>query len=166
MAHPWLTSRRQILDNNYRLPPEGTAEVDALFSKMEQLAMQCGDQATFEQQMASSPLAQEYNNLMAKYSQYYVIQGQTTTEHLSTMKKEAAKSAAKEAVKSGIERELHIAAVQAMPEPLRELKFGGLRVVPIIGPIIQWIGNIKWIYRLFGGGRKDDMSGQAPTQIQ
>lgn len=166
MAHPWLTSRRQILDNNYRLPPEGTAEVDALFSKMEQLAIQCGDQATFEQQMASSPLAQEYNNLMAKYSQYYVIQGQTTTEHLSTMKKEAAKSAAKEAVKSGIERELHIAAVQAMPEPLRELKFGGLRVVPIIGPIIQWIGNIKWIYRLLGGGRNDDMSGQDPTQIQ
>ncbi|MBR4388312.1 MAG: hypothetical protein IKT00_03935 [Prevotella sp.] len=166
MAHPWLTSRRQILDNNYRLPPEGTAEVDALFSKMEQLAMQCGDQATFEQQMATSPLSQEYNNLMAKYSKYYLVNGQTTDENLSDMKKQAAASAAKEAVKSGVERELHIAAVRAMPEPLRELKFGGLRVVPVIGPIIQWIGNIRWIYRLFGGGRKDDMSGQDPTQIQ
>ena len=49
-----------------------------------------------------------------------------------------------------VEREVHTMAVRAMPDELRALKFGGLRVVPIIGPIIQWIDNIRWFRTLFG----------------
>lgn len=161
-SHPWLQTRRQIVENNYRLPPEATAEVETLFSKMEQLAMTCLDQTMFENQMSAGPLAMEYNNLLAKYAQYYVVNGQVGSERLSSMQKESAAAAAADHAKSMVEREIHTMTVQAMPEELRALKFGGLRVVPVIGPIIQWIDNIRWIRALFGRNRQN---GQDNTNI-
>ena len=151
-THPWLASRKRMLEN-YRLPSEGVAEADALFAKLEQLAVQSADQAQFEQQLVASPLGQEYNNLLAKYSQYYLTNGQTVDEQVADMQDAAAKSAAKEQVKSMVERELHTVAVQAMPEELQRLKFAGVRALPVIGPIVQWIDNINWIRRMFGKGQ-------------
>ena len=148
-THPWLLSRRQIFDTHYQLPPEGVAEVDNLFAQMEQLAMQCSDQAMFEQQLAASPLTQTYNGLLAKFASYYVIDGHTAAQQTEKLQRGAAASAAQEYVTSGIKRELHTAAVQAMPEELRRLKFGGLRVVPVIGPIIQWMDNFRWFRSMF-----------------
>ena len=148
-THPWLVARKQVL-NNYRLPTEGKAEVESLFAQLEKLASGCANQGVFEQQLAASPLSQEYNNLLAKYAKFFMTNDKTTDEQVQDLQKIAAQSAAQEQVESMVKRELHTAAMQALPDEVREFKFGGLRVVPVIGPIIQWIDNIKWISRLFG----------------
>lgn len=148
-THPWLAPRKQMLEN-YRLPSEGMAEANALFAKLEQLAGQSANQVQFEQQLAASTLGQEYNNLLTKYSQYYLTNGQTVDEQVAALQDAAADSAAKEQVKSMVERELHVAAVQAMPEELQRLKFAGVRALPVIGPIVQWVDNVNWIRRMFG----------------
>ena len=148
-THPWLVARKQVLDN-YRLPAEGVTEADALFAQLEQLASGCADQGTFEQQLAASPLSQQYNDLLARYAKYFMTNGKTTDEQVEDLQAAAAQSAAQDHMESMVKRELHTAAMQALPDEVRQLKYGGLRVVPVIGPIIQWIDNIKWISRLFG----------------
>jgi len=67
--------------------------------------------------------------------------------------KEAAKGAAGEMAKSMAERELNRVVSQAMPDEVNALR-GGLRSIPVIGSIVQWIDNVQWIRNLFGGGKK------------
>ena len=68
--------------------------------------------------------------------------------------KEAAKGAAGEMAKSMTERELNRVVSQALPDEVNALSWGGLRSIPVIGSIVQWIDNIQWIRNLFGGGKK------------
>ena len=66
------------------------------------------------------------------------------------MKKENAKSTAKEHVKSMASIEANAAISHMLPDEVNRLRWGGARTLPVIGPIIQWIDNIKWIKRMFG----------------
>ena len=68
--------------------------------------------------------------------------------------KEAAKGAAGEMAKSMSERELNRIVSQALPNEMNAMRLGGLRSIPIVGSIVQWIDNIQWIRNLFGGGKK------------
>jgi len=37
-----------------------------------------------------------------------------------------------------------------LPDEVNEVRWNGGRTLPVIGPIIQWVDNIKWIRRLLG----------------
>ena len=56
--------------------------------------------------------------------------------------------------KNMAEQEAHAAANQALssvlPSEVNALRWGGLNAIPVIGPIFQWISNIKWIASLLG----------------
>lgn len=68
--------------------------------------------------------------------------------------KEAAKGAAGEMAKSMAERELNRIVSQALPNEVNAMRCGGLRSIPIVGSIVQWIDNIQWSRNIFGGGKK------------
>ena len=47
------------------------------------------------------------------------------------------------------EQKLNEVVTQMLPDEINSLRWGGLRAIPVIGPIIQWIGNIRWLRSLF-----------------
>ena len=69
----WTSSRRQVLIDYYNLPEEAQQRADELFSRMNSLAATCADQAVFEQQLQTTGLANEYNNLLASFGEYAKI---------------------------------------------------------------------------------------------
>ena len=147
----WIQPYKDSYCQQYRLTDEAQREVDAFFNRLEQMAMKCPDQATFTNLFMQDPMYQEYLSFFTKYQNMCVTQtGETVDEALSTMKKENAKSSAKEFVRSTASREAHIAVSQMLPDEVNRLRWGGARTLPIIGPIIQWVDNIKWLRRLFG----------------
>jgi hypothetical protein len=47
------------------------------------------------------------------------------------------------------EVEMNAAISHMLPDEVNRLRWGGARTLPVIGPIIQWIDNIKWIRNMF-----------------
>ncbi len=75
-------------------------------------------------------------------------------QHVAEEQKEMAQAAAKEHLKTVAGQELNRAVSHALPDEVNQLRWAGLRAVPVIGSIIQWVDNIQWIRNLFGGGKK------------
>ena len=59
----------------------------------------------------------------------------------------------KEMAKSMAKQELNAAVSHALPDEVNQLRWAGLRGVPVIGSIVQWLDNIKWIRNMFGGSK-------------
>lgn len=147
----WIKPYRDSLVTQYRLTDEAQREVDAYFVRLEQMAAKCPDQTTFINLFMQDPMYQEYLSFFTKYQSMCVTQsGETVDQAVSTMKKENAKSTAREHVKSMASIEANAAISHMLPDEVNRLRWGGARTLPVIGPIIQWIDNIKWIKRMFG----------------
>ena len=97
-----------------------------------------------------SPLYGEYTQLFQKYQKLIVTpEGKSVADTEKDIKKEQVQSGAKEYVKSMAGIEANAVISHMLPDEVNRLRWGGLRVVPVIGPIIQWIDNIQWLRRMF-----------------
>ena len=59
----------------------------------------------------------------------------------------------KEMAKSMAKQELNAAVSHALPDEVNQLRWSGLRGIPVIGSIVQWLDNIKWFRSMFGGSK-------------
>lgn len=147
----WIKPYRDAIDLQFRLDEAAQRDVDQFFGRVGQMAAGYADQAAFATAFMQSPLYQEYTSLFTKYQKMVVTQsGETVDEATVTMKKTAAKSAAKEHVKSMAGIELNAAISHMLPDEVNRIRWAGARALPVIGPIVQWIDNIKWLRRLLG----------------
>lgn len=148
--HLWTKPYHDVVEQQYRLDAAGQQEFDAFFAKLDQLAYSSPDQGAFNNQLMQGPLFQEYNALLGKYANCVVnAQGQSIDEQVAEMKAENRRISAQEHAKSMAEREVKAAISHALPDEVNRLRWGGARTLPIIGPFIQWIDNIRWIKNMF-----------------
>ncbi|MCR4809498.1 MAG: hypothetical protein K5896_06530 [Prevotella sp.] len=73
-----------------------------------------------------------------------------TAEQMKKMQQEMPKEMAKSMAK----QELNAAVSHALPDEVNQLRWAGLRGIPVVGSIIQWLDNIKWFRSMFGGSQK------------
>jgi hypothetical protein len=66
-------------------------------------------------------------------------------EAVETMQRESREISDRERKKEMAEIEMNAAISHMLPDEVNRLRWGGARTLPVIGPIIQWIDNIKWI---------------------
>ena len=141
---------RDSLEQQYRLDDAARKEVDDFFVRLEQMASTCKDPADFTTRFTQGPMFQEYNGFFVKFQKMALTtSGETVEEATKTMQKENARISAEENAKDMVKREAKIAVSQMLPDEVNRLRWGGARTLPIIGPIIQWIDNIKWVRRMF-----------------
>jgi len=153
----WVQSRRDMISQYYVLPPEAQQQAEQVFQKMEQIAAHCTDQGMFEQQMAQSPVSQEFNALMASFGQYAKVNGQSMDQAVKEMRQEQAASAVQGHIETMVEQEVHTQIVRALPDEVNAIRSRGiLRSIPVVGSIVQWFDNFNYLRRLFGMGRKDN----------
>lgn len=150
----WTSSRRQVLIDYYNLPEEAQQRADELFSRMNSLAATCADQAVFEQQLQTTGLANEYNNLLASFGEYakIMIDGKEMSkeELLKEQKRVMAKSMAEGAVKSRVRGEVSAALTQVLPKEVNEVRLYGVRGLPIIGGILRRFEQLDALRWMFG----------------
>lgn len=150
MNESWIKPYRDIVEQQFRLTDEARGDFDNLFNRMGALAAQCPDQAAFATQFMQSPLYGEYTQMFQKYQKLIITpDGKTVTDTEKDIKKQQAKSGAKEYVKSMASIEAKAAISHMLPDEVNRVRWGGMRVLPVIGPIIQWIDNIQWVRRMF-----------------
>ena len=78
--------------------------------------------------------------------------GKTPEAIVAEKMKEQQKDMAKEYAKSTAKQEINRAVSHALPDEVNQLRWAGLRGVPVIGSIVQWLDNIKWFRSMFGKG--------------
>lgn len=145
----WIKPYRDVVEQQFRLDAAAKEEAETFFTRLGQLAATCNDQGTFATTFMQSPLYQEYTNLFQKFQKFALTSsGETTTEAASSMKKEAAASAAGEYAKSTARRELNTAISHMLPDEVNRIRWAGARALPVIGPVIQWIDNLRWVRRM------------------
>ena len=148
--HLWTKPYHYLVEQQYSLSAAGQKEFDSFFLKLDQLAYSSPDQAAFNNQLMQGPLFQEYNTLLGKYANCVVnAQGQSIDEQVAEMQAENRRISAEEHAKSMAEREVKAAISHALPDEVNRLRWAGARALPVIGPIIQWIDNIRWIKNMF-----------------
>ena len=74
-------------------------------------------------------------------------------EQVKEMQRKQMEDMPKEYAKSMAKQELNRVVSQALPDEVNRLRWGRARALPVIGPIVQWIDNIQWLRRLFGGSK-------------
>ena len=147
----WIKPYRDAIDQQYKLDDVAQQDVDFYFTKLEKYAAGFPDQGSFATQFLQSPLYQEYTNLFTKYQQMGITSsGETVEQATETLKRENREASMEEHIKSTAEREARIAVTRMLPDEVNEVRWNGGRTLPVIGPIIQWVDNIKWIRRLLG----------------
>ena len=147
----WIKPYRDAIDQQYKLDDVAQQDVDFFFTKLEKFAAGFPDQGSFATQFLQSPLYQEYTNLFTKYQQMGITpSGETVEQATETLKRENREASMEEHIKSTAEREARIAVTRMLPDEVNEVRWNGGRTLPVIGPIIQWVDNIKWIRRLLG----------------
>lgn len=149
--HLWTKPYHDVVEQQYRLDAAGQQEFEAFFVKLDQLAYSCPDQGAFSNQLLQGPLYQEYNALLMKYQKCVVApNGQTTDQQVADMRSQAAADGAGEFVESMARREVNAAISHALPDEVNRIRWAGARALPVIGPIIQWLDNIRWFRSMFG----------------
>ena len=112
--------------------------------------MGCADHADFATKFMQSPLYQEYSGLFVKYQNLVVTgTGETVEEAAESMQRQSREISDRERAKEMAEVEMNAAISHMLPDEVNRLRWGGARTLPVIGPIIQWIDNIKWIRNMF-----------------
>jgi len=149
-VHPWAKPFHDVVAQQYRLDAAAQQDFDAFFARVNAMASSSADQGTFVTQFTQSPLFTEYNQLLEKYQQQALTStGQTVAEAAQSMREESARLSAEDHAKTKAEQKLNEVVTQMLPDEINSLRWGGLRAIPVIGPIIQWIGNIRWLRSLF-----------------
>ena len=76
---------------------------------------------------------------------------QVIEEKVAELKKQQQQDMANEYAKSMAKQEVNAAISHALPDEVNQLRWAGLRSIPVIGSIVQWLDNIKWFRSMFGG---------------
>ena len=76
---------------------------------------------------------------------------QAIEEKVAELKKQQQQDMANEYAKSMAKQEVNAAISHALPDEVNQLRWAGLRGIPVIGSIVQWLDNIKWFRSMFGG---------------
>ena len=76
---------------------------------------------------------------------------QVIEEKVAELKKQQQQDMANEYAKSMAKQEVNAAISHALPDEVNQLRWAGLRGIPVIGSIVQWLDNIKWFRSMFGG---------------
>ena len=76
---------------------------------------------------------------------------QAIEEKVAELKKQQQQDMANEYAKSMAKQEVNTAISHALPDEVNQLRWAGLRGIPVIGSIVQWLDNIKWFRSMFGG---------------
>ncbi len=121
--------------------------------RMEDLVGGCADRAAFENVLAVSTLAEEYNALFADFARYVILpEGVPTAEE---HRREVAASQARSVVRGQAERAVKSAVVRAMPDWLYDLRTYGVYNIPVIGRLFS-AGNTAGVFgRLLGRRKKE-----------
>lgn len=142
----WIKPYRDAVEQQIRLDGDARRDVDAYFARVEEFANGCTDHADFATKFMQSPLYQEYSGLFVKHQNRFVTStGETVEEAVETMQRESREISDRERKKEMAEIEMNAAISHMLPDEVNRLRWGGARTLPVIGPIIQWIDNIKWI---------------------
>lgn len=142
----WIKPYRDGVEQQIRLDGDARRDVDAYFTRVEEFAMGCADHADFATKFMQSPLYQEYSGLFVKYQNLVVTgTGETVEEAVVSMQRQSREISDRERAKEMAEVEMNAAISHMLPDEVNRLRWGGARTLPVIGPIIQWIDNIKWI---------------------
>jgi len=147
----WVKPYRDTVEQQFSLNEEARQVVNNLFERIEQMAAACPDQMAFSNQFLKSELYTEYTQLFTKFQkQINMPEGVTTGEAFNALDNQSKSSMAKEYAKSMAKQKANEVISQMLPDEINRLRWGGARTLPVIGPVIQWIDNIKWLRRLFG----------------
>ena len=148
--HPWTKPYRDVVDQQYRLDDAARQEFNEFFVRLDAMASASTDQGTFVTRFLQSPLYTEYNELLGKFQPMALAAtGETIKEAVVSMRKESDRISAEDHAKTMAEQKLNEVISQALPDELNRLRWGGLRALPVVGPILQWIGNFRWLKALF-----------------
>ncbi len=146
----WVKPYRETVEHQFKLNEEAEKEFNSLFERMEQMAAGCPDQMTFANEFLKSELYTEYTQLFTKFQKIITTpDGVTTGESLNALDKQSKGSMAKEYAKSMAKQKVNEVVSQMLPDEINRIRWAGARALPIIGPVIQWIDNIKWLRNLF-----------------
>ena len=75
----------------------------------------------------------------------------TAEEMTAKAMKQQQKDMASEYAKSMAKQEANRVISRALPDEVNQLRWAGLRGIPVVGTIVQWLDNIKWFRSMFGG---------------
>ena len=149
-VHPWAQPYYDVV-GQFRLDAAAQQDFDEYFTRVNALASSCPDQSAFLNQFMQGPLFNEFNQLMEKYQQQFVTpSGETVEEAAATLRRESAEASAADHAKTMAEQKLNEVVSQVLPDEINRLRWGGLRAIPVIRPIMQWIDNLQWLRGLFG----------------
>lgn len=149
--HPWTKPYRDVVEQQYLLDAPAQQAFDAFFARVDEMAGGCGDQGAFVSEFLKSPLYSEYNQLLGKYMHLAKSStGQTLEDTAESLRRESDEISAKEHAKTMAEQKLNEVVSQMLPPEINQLRWGGVRTLPVIGPVIQWINNLKFLRNMFG----------------
>lgn len=150
----WVDVRRQTVSTMYTLPAAEQQRADAFFAKTEALAATCADQAAFEQQMETSGLNKEYNDLLASFGKYVKMPDggkvPTTADAIGQIAANAPRAMAESHARSIARREVNSVIEKTTGINLYSGVSGALLDVPILGSIIGWMNTFSWFRKVFG----------------
>lgn len=153
--HPWVKPYTQVVEEQFQLDDNAQQAFNSLFDRVGKLADTCTDQASFSKQFIESPLYEEYMGLFQKYSSQSVAMGGKTPEDLKKeVAKETIKSMPAMIAQNFALRQVNRIITRMLPDEINRLRWTGARGLPIIGPIIQRIDEVRWISRLIGKGKE------------
>lgn len=142
----WLAPYLSTIEEQFNLTDEARKDVDALFSKIGALAEECADQGDFSTKFLQSALYTEYTGLFTKYqSLIRMADGKSVTEATKDFDKQRESDKTKGLVTSIAGQKVNEVVSHMLPDEVNRIRWAGARALPIIGPIIQWIDNFKWL---------------------
>lgn len=145
----WTQPYRDSVSQQLGDSEEVRQDFDPFFTRLNAFAATCSDQADFINKFTTGELFNEYNALMAKHQEKRQqalskeIVNKTIKETMSP--KNIASNMAKQEAHAAASR----AVSEVLPDEVNAVRWGGYHAIPVIGPIIGWISNIRWLSRLF-----------------
>lgn len=148
--HSWTKPYRDVIEQQFRVDDSMRTVLDDFFSRLDQMAADSDDQTAFAQRFMASPLYTEYTDLFQKYSRQIVnADGMTSDEQKASLEKQALKAMPAMEAKAFAEREANRIVSQMLPDEVNHLRWAGLKALPVIGPILDWMDDIFQLKRIF-----------------
>ncbi|MBQ8712149.1 MAG: hypothetical protein IJ551_04915 [Prevotella sp.] len=148
--HPWTQPYREVVEQQFRLDEASRAVFGEFFARLDKMAASSEDQAAFANQFMASPLYAEYTGLFQKYSKFVVApDGKTVTETSASLRSQAAQAVPGMMASSAVKREANRIVSEMLPDEVNRVRWAGLRALPVIGPIVQWMDNLNLLRNFF-----------------
>ena len=157
----FTVSRRQMIQQYYRLPQDKQIEADNLFMRMDSLAATCTDAGDFEQKLVSSGLSNEFTQMLQRFGKYAAVNGNTVQSQMvqggvqtvagGIMDGIARQTAGPYIHESGgsIKHQIkNRLGEEFLPEPIDHVRRFGLRGLPVVGGLFGFFEFIAGFFRI------------------